>query len=122
MGRGSKRQWYVVRIREKLPDGSYRKISKFYNEIGPAEARSHYHGEGLIMHVEKASRRVLGATGAGGFFKTAEQIMKDLRRLDDEQDVVSRVLARENKIGGYDAKGETSTDKLKGYATGARPT
>ena len=71
--RGSKRQWYEVRIRE---DGI--KKSKFYLSTSPQEAAACYKGTGRRMWVEKASKERF--LGIGQFFRLGDDLLKEFAR------------------------------------------
>jgi len=99
------RIWHEVRVREKRPDGSDVKKSKFYCVKGPREAARKYKGGGLIMWISKVAKEKQIGEGVGEFFRLGDDLLKELRQ---EASLQERV--KNKRRGYYERKRKEATN------------
>lgn len=99
------RQWYEVRVRERLDNDTFVKKSKFFFVPRASDAAHKYRGSGYIMSVQKVEKERL--LGVGEFFKLGDELLRELRSSDGQ----TPMAAIESRRGYYGRASKEAADR-----------
>ena len=76
------RQWFEVRVREKVGPDRWMKKSKFYFAKDTRDAAGKYKGPGTIMSCTKVGKEK--PLGIGDFFNLGDKLLKEFAQQNKE--------------------------------------